>query len=191
MLLIQNIIIFSLTLVILSLLGFNIISGSIISITADSSNSTTFQQNSNNNNASNTAATSITKPITELDIKNFLTKIHNVNSSKSYIKLTDLDITQALNKLPDWSIVNNRLHKTFEFNDFASMFAFMFKVAEIAQTINHHPNMTSTWNTLTIEISTWSLGNVISNQDVKLAKSIEQIYQITFNDRSTTNAPSQ
>ena len=55
MLLIQNIIIFSFTLVILSLLGFNIISGSIISITADSSNSTTFQQNSNNNNASNTA----------------------------------------------------------------------------------------------------------------------------------------
>ena len=71
------------------------------------------------------------------------------------------------------------------------MSAFMFKVAEIAQTINHHPNMTSTWNTLTIGISTWSLGNVISNQDIKLAKSIEQIYQIPFNDRSTANAPSQ
>jgi 4a-hydroxytetrahydrobiopterin dehydratase len=71
------------------------------------------------------------------------------------------------------------------------MFAFMFKVAEIAQTINHHPNMTSTWNTLTIEVSTWNLGNAISNQDVKLAKSIEQIYQITFKDRSMTNAPSQ
>jgi 4a-hydroxytetrahydrobiopterin dehydratase len=188
MLLIRNIIVFSLTLAILSLLVLNSISISIYSITADSSNSKSPQ---NSNNASNTAAISITKPISELDIQYFLTKIHNVNYSVSYIKLTDSEIIDALNKLPDWSIVNNRLHKTFTFKDFASMFAFMFKVAEIAQTINHHPNMTSTWNTLTIEVSTWNLGNAISNQDVKLAKSIEQIYQITFKDRSMTNAPSQ
>ena len=181
MLFIRNIIVFSLTLAILSLLVLNIISVSIFSITADSSNSKSRQIN---NNASNTSAISITKPISELDIQYFLTKIHNVNYSVSYIKLTDSEITDALNKLPDWSIVNNGLHKTFTFKDFASMFAFMFKVAEIAQTINHHPNMTSTWNTLTIDVSTWNLGNAISNQDVKLAKSIEQIYQITFKDRS-------
>jgi 4a-hydroxytetrahydrobiopterin dehydratase len=189
MLFIYNVIIFSLTLVILSLLVLNIISVSIFSITVDSSNLKA-QQNSNNN-ASNTASISITKPINELDIKHFLTKIHNVNYSVSYIRLTNSEITDALNKLPDWSVVNNRLHKVFEFKDFPTMFAFMFKVAEIAQKINHHPNMTSTWNTLTIDISTWNLGNVVSNQDVKFAKAIEQIYQIMFNDRSTTNPASQ
>jgi 4a-hydroxytetrahydrobiopterin dehydratase len=182
MLFIYNIIIFSLTLAILSLVGLNIISVSIFSITVDSSYLKAYQ----NNNTNTTESTSISiKPINELDIKHFLSKIHNVNYSVSYIKLTNSEINNTLAKLPEWSVVNNRLHKIFEFKDFPTMFAFMFKVAEVAQKINHHPNMTSTWNTLTIDLSTWNLGNKISNQDVKFAKTIEQIYQIMFNDRTT------
>jgi hypothetical protein len=37
--------------------------------------------------------------------------------------------------------------------------------------------MTSTWNTLTLDYDTWSLGHVISNLDVKAAGIIEKLYQ--------------
>jgi len=37
--------------------------------------------------------------------------------------------------------------------------------------------MTSTWNTLTLDYDTWSLGHVISNLDVKAADAVENLYQ--------------
>jgi hypothetical protein len=36
--------------------------------------------------------------------------------------------------------------------------------------------MTSTWNTLTLDYDTWSLGHVISNLDVKAAAAVERLY---------------
>jgi pterin-4a-carbinolamine dehydratase len=53
------------------------------------------------------------------------------------------------------------------------MFSFKFKVAETAMTINRHPNMTSTFITVTINADKWNLGHVISNQDDKLARMTE------------------
>jgi pterin-4a-carbinolamine dehydratase len=53
----------------------------------------------------------------------------------------------------------------------------MYQVADSFQKLNHHPNMTSTWNTLTLDYDTWSLGHVISNLDVKAADAVENLYQ--------------
>jgi len=58
-----------------------------------------------------------------------------------------------------------------------TLFEFMYQVADASQKLNHHPNMTSTWNTLTLDYDTWSLGHVISNLDVKSARTIEKLYQ--------------
>ena len=53
----------------------------------------------------------------------------------------------------------------------------MYRVADSSQKLNQHPNMTSTWNTLTLDYDTWSLGHVISNLDVKAAGAVENLYQ--------------
>ena len=53
----------------------------------------------------------------------------------------------------------------------------MYQVADSFQKLNHPPNMTSTWNTLTLDYDTWSLGHVISNLDVKAADAVENLYQ--------------
>jgi pterin-4a-carbinolamine dehydratase len=53
----------------------------------------------------------------------------------------------------------------------------MYQVADSFQKLNHHPNMTSTWNTLTLDYDTWSLGHVSSNLDVKAADAVENLYQ--------------
>ena len=92
---------------------------------------------------------------------------------QTYIKLTDYEIKKFLDTLPGWTANNKKLHKTFEFGDFLTMFSCKFKVAETAMTINRHPNMTSTFTTVTINADKWNLGHVISNQDDKLARMTE------------------
>ncbi|HEY7695784.1 MAG TPA: 4a-hydroxytetrahydrobiopterin dehydratase [Nitrososphaeraceae archaeon] len=109
-------------------------------------------------------------------IKDTLDSIHN-DTIPNYVKLSDNQISETLNDLPGWVVLDGKLHKTFKFVDFSTLFEFMFKVAEVSQKFNHHPNMTSTWNTLTLDYDTWSLGHVISNLDVKAAQNVEKTYQ--------------
>jgi 4a-hydroxytetrahydrobiopterin dehydratase len=109
-------------------------------------------------------------------IKDALTSVHNDTIPK-YLKLSENEINEALEDLPGWIILDDKLHKTFTFADFSTLFEFMYQVADTSQKLNHHPNMTSTWNTLTLDYDTWSLGHVISNLDVKAAGIIEKLYQ--------------
>ncbi|TLX85753.1 MAG: 4a-hydroxytetrahydrobiopterin dehydratase [Thaumarchaeota archaeon] len=103
------------------------------------------------------------------DIRDALTSVH--------LKLSENEINEALKHLPGWTIFDGKLHKTFTFVDFSTLFEFMYQVADSSQKLNHHPNMTSTWNTLTIDYDTWSLGHAISNLDVKAASAVENLYQ--------------
>ena len=110
------------------------------------------------------------------DIKDALTSVHN-NTTPHYLKLSENQINEALKDLPGWIILDGKLHKTFTFVDFSTLFEFMYQVADSSQKLNQHPNMTSTWNTLTLDYDTWSLGHVISNLDVKAADAVENLYQ--------------
>jgi len=109
-------------------------------------------------------------------IKEFLDSVHN-ETIPNYVKLSNSEITEALKDLPGWINMDGKLHKTFNFVDFSTLFEFMYKVAEVSQKLNHHPNMTSTWNSLTLDYDTWSLGHVISNLLVKAAQNVEKTYQ--------------
>jgi 4a-hydroxytetrahydrobiopterin dehydratase len=110
------------------------------------------------------------------DIKDALTSVHN-NTTPNYVKLSENKINEALKRLPGWTILDGKLHKTFTFVDFSTLFEFMYQVADSSQKLNHHPNMTSTWNTLTLDYDTWSLGHAISNLDMKAADAAENLYQ--------------
>ena len=109
-------------------------------------------------------------------IKDALNSVHN-DTIPQYLKLSENEINGTLMDQPGWIILDGKLHKTFTFVDFSTLFEFMYQVAGVSQKFNHHPNMTSTWNTLTLDYDTWSLGHVISNLDVKAAGTIEKLYQ--------------
>lgn len=110
------------------------------------------------------------------DIKDALTSVHN-NTTPHYVKLSENQINEGLKDLPGWTILDGKLQKTFTFVDFSTLFEFMYQVADSSQKLNHHPNMTSTWNTLTLDYDTWSLGHAISNLDMKAAEAVENLYQ--------------
>lgn len=74
-----------------------------------------------------------------------------------------------------WVEENNRLKKTFKFSDFQEAFAFMTRVAFLAEKHNHHPNWSNVYNTVEIELTTHDAGNTITDKDHKLAKAIDKI----------------
>jgi 4a-hydroxytetrahydrobiopterin dehydratase len=76
-----------------------------------------------------------------------------------------------------WTEDNNRLKKTFKFSDFQEAFAFMTRVAFLAEKQNHHPNWSNVYNTVEIELSTHDAGDIVTDKDHKLAKAIDKILQ--------------
>ena len=74
-----------------------------------------------------------------------------------------------------WTEENNKLKKTFKFSNFQEAFAFMTRVAFLAEKHNHHPNWSNVYNTVEIELTTHDQGNVVTEKDRKLAKAIDQI----------------
>ena len=75
----------------------------------------------------------------------------------------------------EWIEQNNRLKKNFKFKDFSEAFAFMTRVAMIAEKMDHHPFWTNVYNTVNIELSTHDAGDVVTDKDRKLAKAIDQL----------------
>lgn len=74
-----------------------------------------------------------------------------------------------------WKEEDNRLKKVFEFKDFKEAFAFMTRVAFLAEAHNHHPNWSNVYNKVIIELTTHDAGNQITEKDRKLAEAIDQI----------------
>jgi 4a-hydroxytetrahydrobiopterin dehydratase len=72
-----------------------------------------------------------------------------------------------------WEEKKNQLYRSFEFKDFREAFAFMTKVALVAEKMDHHPNWTNVYNKVEIYLSTHDAGDVITEKDHKLAKAID------------------
>lgn len=74
-----------------------------------------------------------------------------------------------------WKEENNSLYRKFEFKDFSEAFAFMTRVAMIAEKMNHHPKWTNVWNTVELWLSTHDAGDVVTDKDKKLADKIDTL----------------
>lgn len=72
-----------------------------------------------------------------------------------------------------WEEKKNQLHRSFEFKNFREAFAFMTKVALVAEKMDHHPNWSNVYNRVDIYLSTHDAGDVITEKDRQLAKAID------------------
>jgi len=75
-----------------------------------------------------------------------------------------------------WKEENNTLSRTFEFKNFIEAFAFMTKVALLAEKANHHPNWSNVYNKVSISLNTHDAGNTVTEKDRKLADAIDKAY---------------
>ena len=74
-----------------------------------------------------------------------------------------------------WKEINSELYKQFVFKDFAEAFAFMTKVAKLAEDQQHHPRWQNEWNKVDIWLSTHDAGNKVTEKDKTLAKEIDKL----------------
>ena len=74
-----------------------------------------------------------------------------------------------------WKEQDNKLYRKFTFKDFSQAFAFMTRVALLAEKADHHPTWTNTYNTVEVWLSTHDAGNVVTEKDKTLAEKIDQI----------------
>ena len=74
-----------------------------------------------------------------------------------------------------WQEKNNALYRQFTFKDFSEAFAFMTRVALLAESMNHHPNWSNVWNKVEISLSTHDAGDIVTDKDRKLAKAIDKL----------------
>lgn len=74
-----------------------------------------------------------------------------------------------------WSDTNNTLYRKFTFADFSEAFAFMTRVAFLAEAMNHHPRWTNVWNTVEIWLNTHDAGNTVTDKDRQLAEKIDAL----------------
>jgi 4a-hydroxytetrahydrobiopterin dehydratase len=74
-----------------------------------------------------------------------------------------------------WKEINNTIEKTFEFEDFTQAFAFMTRVAFLAEKQGHHPNWSNVYNKVTIQLTTHDAGNVVTQKDWDLAAAIDSV----------------
>ena len=90
------------------------------------------------------------------------------------MRLSQAEIEQELKNLPGWKIVNEKLHKEFQFESFNQAFGFMTRSAMEIEKMNHHPEWFNVYNRITIELTTHDAGGITKN-DVNLAKILNSL----------------
>lgn len=71
-----------------------------------------------------------------------------------------------------WKDHGTSLEGEFTFKDFNAAFAFMTRVALLAEKMDHHPEWSNVYNKVIIVLRTHSAGNTVTAKDRELAAAI-------------------
>jgi 4a-hydroxytetrahydrobiopterin dehydratase len=74
-----------------------------------------------------------------------------------------------------WTEQDNKLVREFRFKNFSEAFAFMTRVAFLAEKMDHHPDWSNVYNQVSIRLSTHDAGDVVTEKDRKLAAAIDKL----------------
>ena len=86
-------------------------------------------------------------------------------------KLAAAERSAALGGLAGWSEAEDRdaIQKTFRFADFNAAFAFMARVAMMAEKMDHHPEWLNVYDRVEVTLSTHDADGV-TERDIRLAR---------------------
>ena len=88
--------------------------------------------------------------------------------------LTAAEQRAALRTISGWTVRRGVLRKRFEFADFNGSFAFIKRIAKLANKADHHPDITFGWGYAEIALTTHDRGG-ITDVDVAMAQRIESL----------------
>ena len=89
--------------------------------------------------------------------------------------LTQDEINRALaNELPQWRQEGDAITRSVEAPSFMDGIRLVQAVAEVAEELNHHPDIDIRWTTVTFTLSTHSAGG-LTREDLRLAGDIDRL----------------
>ena len=91
-------------------------------------------------------------------------------------KLTTEERAALLPSLSGWSYDESRdaITRSFRFKDFNEAFAFMTRVALLAEKADHHPEWSNVWNRVDVLLTTHDAKG-LSQRDIDLARAIDRL----------------
>ncbi len=87
--------------------------------------------------------------------------------------LTDGEVAARLKRLPGWRRKGRYITKTFRFEEFPAGIAFVERIAGVAETLGHHPDIHIVYTSVRLAVQTHSAGG-ITVKDFELASAIEE-----------------
>jgi 4a-hydroxytetrahydrobiopterin dehydratase len=91
-----------------------------------------------------------------------------------YVKLSDSEVEEALGSLAGWAVEDGQLAKTFGFESYLAGSAFASAVAQVAEELNHHPDILIGYQKVRVSMNTHDVGG-LSPYDFELARRIDAI----------------
>jgi len=88
--------------------------------------------------------------------------------------LNETQIREALSGLPEWKYSAGAIRRDYQFKDFMQAMSFVNKVAERAETANHHPDIDIRYNKVTLALVSHDAGGVTA-RDIRMAKQINEL----------------
>jgi len=91
-------------------------------------------------------------------------------------QLTAAERDRALAALPDWTLRDDGLaiERELTFADFSEAWAFMNRVALLAEKHDHHPEWSNVYNRVAITLTTHDARG-LSERDTKMARAIDEL----------------
>jgi pterin-4a-carbinolamine dehydratase len=102
--------------------------------------------------------------------------------------LTSEELEARLLTLPGWEPVESstlrdyprsrkEIRRAYVFKQFTDAIAFMAEAAPAIEASKHHPRWENQWRTVIVYLSTWDIGNRVSELDINLARKLDEIYR--------------
>jgi len=88
---------------------------------------------------------------------------------ESLMKMEEDKIEAALAGTPEWTRQEQVISRTYEFKDFPAAMKFVNAVAEVAEQVQHHPDIDVRWNKVTLALTTHDAGGLTA-KDFALAR---------------------
>lgn len=73
-----------------------------------------------------------------------------------------------------WELSDGKLRRQWQFADFSQAWAFMSRVALLAERLDHHPDWSNSWGTVVIELVSHDRGEV-TGRDRRMAVAINDL----------------
>jgi 4a-hydroxytetrahydrobiopterin dehydratase len=74
--------------------------------------------------------------------------------------LSTAEITAQLSQLVGWEVKDGKLHRQFQFADFAQAFGFMASMAVVSESMGHHPEWFNVYNKVNVDLTTHDAGGI-------------------------------